>query len=72
MYFNQISVDGMGCLSYAIGCTRAKVMCMSSKGFEQIGFKNKRRFQVSIILFQVFKQPLMSDYTSYAGALYFS
>ena len=46
--------------------------CMSSKGFEQIGFKNKRRFQVSIILFQVFKQPLMSDYTSYAGALYFS
>ena len=26
MYFNQISVDGMGCLSYAIGCPRAKAM----------------------------------------------
>jgi glyoxylase-like metal-dependent hydrolase (beta-lactamase superfamily II) len=28
MYFNQISVDGMGCLSYAIGCPRAKAMAV--------------------------------------------
>jgi len=28
MYFNQISVDGMGCLSYAIGCPRAKAMVL--------------------------------------------
>ena len=28
MYFNQISVDGMGCLSYVIGCPQAKVMAV--------------------------------------------
>ena len=28
MYFNQISVDGMGCLSYVIGCPRAKAMAV--------------------------------------------
>jgi len=28
MYFNQISVPGMGCLSYAIGCPGAKTMAV--------------------------------------------
>lgn len=28
MYFNQISVNGMGCLSYVIGCPRAKAMAI--------------------------------------------
>jgi len=28
MYFNQISVDGMGCLSYVIGCPQAKSMAV--------------------------------------------
>jgi hydroxyacylglutathione hydrolase len=28
MYFNQIAVDGMGCLSYAIGCPRARAMAV--------------------------------------------
>jgi glyoxylase-like metal-dependent hydrolase (beta-lactamase superfamily II)/rhodanese-related sulfurtransferase len=28
MYFNQISVPGMGCLSYVIGCPRAKSMAV--------------------------------------------
>jgi glyoxylase-like metal-dependent hydrolase (beta-lactamase superfamily II) len=28
MYFNQISVDGMGCLSYVIGCPQAKAMAV--------------------------------------------
>ena len=28
MYFNQISVDGMGCLSYVIGCPQAKTMAV--------------------------------------------
>ena len=28
MYFNQISVDGMDCLSYVIGCPRAKAMAV--------------------------------------------
>ena len=28
MYFNQISVPGMGCLSYVIGCPRAKAMAV--------------------------------------------
>ena len=28
MYFNQISVPGLGCLSYVIGCPRAKAMAV--------------------------------------------
>jgi len=28
MYFNQLSVPGMGCLSYAIGCPRSKAMAV--------------------------------------------
>lgn len=28
MYFKQISVEGMGCLSYLIGCPQAKVACV--------------------------------------------
>ncbi len=28
MYFNQIAVSGLGCLSYAIGCPRAKAMAV--------------------------------------------
>jgi glyoxylase-like metal-dependent hydrolase (beta-lactamase superfamily II)/rhodanese-related sulfurtransferase len=28
MYFNQITVDGMGCLSYLIGCPMAKIACV--------------------------------------------
>jgi len=28
MYFKQITVDGMGCLSYLIGCPMAKVACV--------------------------------------------
>jgi glyoxylase-like metal-dependent hydrolase (beta-lactamase superfamily II)/rhodanese-related sulfurtransferase len=28
MYFNQITVPGMGCLSYAIGCPKAKTMAV--------------------------------------------
>lgn len=28
MYFNQISVPGMGCLSYVIGCPKAKAMAV--------------------------------------------
>jgi len=28
MYFNQIAVTGLGCLSYAIGCPRAKAMAV--------------------------------------------
>ncbi len=28
MYFKQISVEGMGCLSYIIGCPMAKVACV--------------------------------------------
>jgi hypothetical protein len=48
------------------------VVCMSSKGFRQIGPKNKRGFQVPNTLSRMFKQPLMSNYTFYADALYFS
>jgi hydroxyacylglutathione hydrolase len=28
MYFNQIAVPGLGCLSYAVGCPRAKAMAV--------------------------------------------
>jgi len=28
MYFKQIAVEGMGCLSYLIGCPMAKVACV--------------------------------------------
>ena len=28
MYFNQISVDGLGCLSYVVGCPAAKAMAV--------------------------------------------
>ena len=28
MYFNQIAVPGMGCLSYVIGCPKAKAMAV--------------------------------------------
>jgi hypothetical protein len=28
MYFKQIVVEGMGCLSYVIGCPRAKIACV--------------------------------------------
>ena len=28
MYFKQITVEGMGCLSYLIGCPQAKVACV--------------------------------------------
>ena len=28
MYFKQISVEGMGCLSYIIGCPKAKLACV--------------------------------------------
>ncbi|MBW1783089.1 MAG: MBL fold metallo-hydrolase [Deltaproteobacteria bacterium] len=28
MYFKQIAVEGMGCLSYVIGCPQAKVACV--------------------------------------------
>jgi len=28
MYFKQIIVEGMGCLSYVIGCPQAKVACV--------------------------------------------
>jgi len=28
MYFKQIAVEGMGCLSYVIGCPAAKVACV--------------------------------------------
>jgi glyoxylase-like metal-dependent hydrolase (beta-lactamase superfamily II) len=28
MYFKQITVEGMGCLSYIIGCPGAKVACV--------------------------------------------
>lgn len=28
MYFKQITVKGMGCLSYIIGCPQAKVACV--------------------------------------------
>ena len=28
MYFNQIAVPGLGCLSYVIGCPRAKAMAV--------------------------------------------
>jgi len=45
---------------------------MSSKGFGQIGHKNKRGFQVPNTFFRSFKQPLKSSYTSYAEALYSS
>ena len=46
--------------------------CKSSKGFGQMRCKNKRGFQVPNTLSQMFKQPLMSNYTFYADALYFS
>jgi hypothetical protein len=45
---------------------------MSSKGFGQMGPKNKRGFPIPNTFFQSFKQPLMSNYTSYAEALYSS
>jgi len=28
MYFKQITVEGMGCLSYLIGCPQARVACV--------------------------------------------
>ncbi len=28
MYFKQIIVEGMGCLSYLIGCPQAKIACV--------------------------------------------
>ena len=28
MYFKQIAVEGMGCLSYLIGCPQAKIACV--------------------------------------------
>jgi hydroxyacylglutathione hydrolase len=28
MYFKQITVEGMGCLSYVIGCPQARVACV--------------------------------------------
>ena len=40
--------------------------CMSSKGFGQIRYKNKGGFQAPNTSIQMFKQPLMNDYTSYA------
>jgi class 3 adenylate cyclase len=46
--------------------------CMSSKGFGQVGHKNKRGFQVPNTFFRFVKQPLMSNYTSCVEALYFS
>ena len=46
--------------------------CMSSKGFGQMRHKNKRGFQVPNTSIQMFMQPLMSSYTSYAGASFSS
>ena len=46
--------------------------CMSSKGFGQVGDKNKRGFQVPNTFFEFVKQPLMSNYTSCVEAWYFS
>lgn len=28
MYFKQVVVEGMGCLSYVIGCPQAKIACV--------------------------------------------
>ena len=46
--------------------------CMSSKGFGQVGHKNKRGFQIPNTFFQFVRQPLMSNYTSCVEASYFS
>ena len=52
--------------------TAEMVACMSSKGFGQVGHKNKRGFQIPNTFFQFVKQPLMSNYTSCVEASYFS
>jgi hypothetical protein len=35
--------------------------CMSSKGFGQVGHKNKRGFQIPNTFFEFVRQPLMSN-----------
>jgi hypothetical protein len=47
-------------------------MCMSSKGFGQIGSKNKRGLQVPNTFFWCVTQPLMNGYTSFVAPSYFS
>jgi hypothetical protein len=46
--------------------------CMSSKGFGQIGSKNKRGLQVPNTFFWCVTQPLMNGYTSFVAPSYFS
>ena len=48
------------------------IWCMSSKGFGQVGHKNRRWFQVPNTFFQSIKQPLMNNYTSCVEAWFFS
>ena len=47
-------------------------ICMSSKGFGQVGHKNRRWFQVPNTFFESIKQPLMNNYTSCVEAWFFS
>ena len=49
-----------------------QMICMSSKGFGQTRYKNKRGFQVSDTIFLLFKQPLKSNYTSSVEASFSS
>ena len=75
LYFCNTSKDAQGFVIHKNlqDCKRTVTQhCMSSKGFGQVGHKNKRGFQVPNTFFQSVKQPLMNNYISCVEALYFS
>jgi glyoxylase-like metal-dependent hydrolase (beta-lactamase superfamily II) len=63
MYFNQISVDGMGCLSYVIGCPRAKAMAVADPKRDVQDYLTIAR-EVGMQITHVFNTHLHADHVS--------
>ena len=63
MYFNQISVSGMGCLSYAIGCPRAKTMAIVDPKRDVQDYLNIAR-EEGMQITHVFNTHLHADHIS--------
>ena len=73
IYFER-AVWGFGilvCLTLVL-CARIFYACMSSKGFGQIRYRNKRGFQVPDTSFCSIKQPLKSNCTSHVESSFSS
>ncbi len=63
MYFNQIAVPGLGCLSYVIGCPKAKAMAVVDPKRDIQDYLNIAR-EESMQVTHVFNTHVHADHVS--------